>query len=87
MPKPLKTPFAGPYETIIDRLIERRKAIGMTQTELGERYGEDQSFVSRVERRQRRMDVWEFVRWCRALDVEPVVSAGAGLRAQGDQAG
>ena len=43
----------------------------MTQTELGHAYGEDQSFISRVERRQRRMDVWEFVKWCRALEVDP----------------
>ena len=71
MPKPLKTPFARAYEEIIDRLIRQRQAIGMTQTDLGRAYGEDQSFVSRVERRQRRIDVWEFVKWCRALRVEP----------------
>ena len=71
MPKPLKTPFARAYEEIIDRLIRQRHAIGMTQTELGHAYGEDQSFISRVERRQGRRDVWEFVKWCRALEVEP----------------
>ena len=36
-----------------------------------EAYGEDQSFISRVERRQRRIDAWEFVLFCRVLKLEP----------------
>lgn len=71
MPKPRKSAFDPGYLAIIEMLIERRREIGMTQTELAELYGEDQSFVSRVERRQRRMDVWEFVRWCQALRLKP----------------
>ena len=71
MPYPRKSPFDPGYRAIIDMLIERRREIGMSQIELGELYGENQSFVSRVERRQRRIDVWEFVRWCRALRIEP----------------
>lgn len=71
MPKPRKSAFDAPYIEIIDRLIARRKALGMSQTELGTAFGEDQAFISRIERRQRRLDVWEFVRFCRALHVEP----------------
>lgn len=71
MPRPRKSAFDEPYIQIIDRLIARRKALGMTQVDLGAAYGEDQSFVSRVERRQRKIDVWEFVRWCRVLTIEP----------------
>lgn len=71
MPKPRKSTFDPGYLAIIDRLIERRLEIGMSQTTLAELYGEDQPFVSRVERRQRRIDVWEFVRWCQALGVRP----------------
>lgn len=43
----------------------------MTQLEVAEAFGEDQSFISRVERKQRRIDVWEFVRWCRVLNLHP----------------
>ena len=71
MPKPRKSAFEDGYIAIIDRLIARRHELGMTQVELGEAYGEDQSFISRVERRQRRIDVWEFVQFCRALQIEP----------------
>jgi len=43
----------------------------MTQAALGKAYGENQSFVSRVERLQRRIDVWEFVRFCAVLKINP----------------
>ena len=71
VPYPRKSAFDPGYIAIIDMLIERRREIGMTQVEFAELYGEDQSFVSRVERRQRCIDVWEFIRWCRALRLEP----------------
>jgi len=71
MPKPRKSPFEEPYIEIIDRLIARRKELDMTQADVGVAFGEDQSFISRVERRQRRIDVWEFVRWCRILQLNP----------------
>lgn len=71
MPKPRKSAFAPSYLAIIELLIERRREIGMTQEALAAAYGEDQSFISRVERRQRRIDVYEFVRFCRALGIKP----------------
>jgi len=76
MPKPRKSLFDEPYIRIVDRLIARRLEIGMTQAELGTAFGEDQSFISRVERRQRRIDVWEFVQLCRALNLEPSTVLG-----------
>jgi len=71
MPKPRKSVFGEPYIEIIDRLIARRLELEMTQADLGAAFGEDQSFISRVERRQRRIDVHEFVRLCRALNLDP----------------
>lgn len=73
MPKPRKSTFDPPYIEIVERLIARRRAIGMSQVALASAYGEDQPFISQIERRQRRIDVWEFVRLCRALDVDPAV--------------
>lgn len=71
MPKPRKSAFDAPYIEIIDRLIARRHELDMTQTDLAIAFGEDQSFISRVERRQRRIDVYEFVRLCGALKLDP----------------
>lgn len=66
-----KSVFEQPYIAIVDRLIARRRELGMTQTDLAEIFGEDQAFISSLERRQRRIDVWEFVRLCRALKFAP----------------
>lgn len=66
-----KTPFEQPYIAIIDALVRRRKQIGISQIELAAALGCDQSFVSRIERRQRRLDVWEYVQFCRALEINP----------------
>jgi transcriptional regulator with XRE-family HTH domain len=71
MPKPRKSIFADPYIEIVERLIERRKDLGMTQWDLANAYGEDQSFISRIERFQRRLDVYEYTVFCRILQIEP----------------
>lgn len=71
MAKVRKSVFEQPYVDIVDRLIARRHELGMTQTDLAEAFGEDQAFISSLERRQRRIDVWEFVRLCRALKLMP----------------
>jgi transcriptional regulator with XRE-family HTH domain len=76
MPKPRKSSFEEPYVAIIDRLIARRHELEMTQADLGAAYGEDQSFISRVERRQRRIDVYEFVLMCRALELNSATLLG-----------
>lgn len=71
MPKPRKSLFEQPYQDIVQRLIERRKELGMTQWDLAAAYGEDQSFISRIERMQRRLDVYEFAVFCRILNIDP----------------
>lgn len=71
MPQPRKSLFEEPYQEIIRRLIERRKQIGMTQWDLAKAYGEDQSFISRIERVQRRLDVYEYTVFCRILEIDP----------------
>jgi hypothetical protein len=71
MPKPRKSLFDEPYGQIIRRLVERRQQLGMTQTELAQAYGEDQSFISRIERLQRRLDVYEYVVFCGILQMDP----------------
>ncbi len=71
MPKPRKSLFCAEYVEIIEGLISRRKALGMSQWDLANAYGEDQSFISRIERMQRRLDVYEYTVFCRILGIEP----------------
>jgi transcriptional regulator with XRE-family HTH domain len=47
---------------LVDLIVRRRKASGMTQAELANRLGEYQSFVAKLESGQRRIDVVEFIK-------------------------
>jgi transcriptional regulator with XRE-family HTH domain len=71
MPKPRKTPLAQSYIGVILGLIARRKAAGLTQWALARALGEDQSYVSRIERCQRRLDLHEYALLCGLLNLDP----------------
>jgi transcriptional regulator with XRE-family HTH domain len=49
-------------------LVELREAAGVTQVELAKRLRRPQSYVSKYERGERRLDVLELIEVCRALD-------------------
>jgi transcriptional regulator with XRE-family HTH domain len=68
MPRSLRSPR---HEALTELLVEQRKAAGMTQAELARRIGRYQSFVSDVERGQRRVDVVEFLEFSEALKFDP----------------
>jgi len=53
-------------------LVQARKDAGLTQTELSSRLNRPQSFVSKYERGERRLDVIEFAQVFRALGVDPI---------------
>lgn len=55
------------YQAFLDLLKAWRAEAGLTQSEVGERLGNTQTFVSKVERGERRLDVVEFAEWCEAL--------------------
>ena len=51
--------------------MQARKDAGITQAELGKRLGQRQTFVSKFELGERRLDAAEFITVCRAICVEP----------------
>ena len=67
-----KTVFQGEHRHLVDVLIGARKAAGLTQTELAHRVGKDQTFISLIERSQRRVDVLEFYALAKAMGADPV---------------
>ena len=59
------------HKALVELLIAKREAAGMTQAELANRLGEYQSFVARLESGQRRVDVVEFLELARILGFDP----------------
>jgi len=60
------------YERFRVLLVGARKRAGVTQEELAARLGRPQSYVSKSERGERRLDVVEFVEIALALGLDPV---------------
>lgn len=56
---------------MIELLVAARKEAGITQAELGKRIGQRQTFVSKFELGERRLDVAEFVTVSRAIGADP----------------
>ncbi|MCA3605739.1 MAG: helix-turn-helix transcriptional regulator [Methylobacterium sp.] len=67
-----KTLGSTRHKALIDLLIQKREAVGMTQTDLAKALGEYQSFVARLESGQRRVDVIEFLELAKVLRFDPV---------------
>jgi transcriptional regulator with XRE-family HTH domain len=62
-----KTVVSREYRVFLDLLRETRLNAGVTQIDLAERLDETQSFVSKCERGERRLDLVEVRRWCQSL--------------------
>lgn len=52
-------------------LIRRRLDLGLSQRALAERMNVVHSFVGKVETGDRRLDIFEFIDYCRALNWQP----------------
>lgn len=55
----MKSTFSPPYQRMRERLREARKAARLTQAMVAEHFGRPQSFVSKVESAERRIDPTE----------------------------
>lgn len=60
------------YQALLRLLRQLRDEAGLTQVELGRKLGNTQTFISKIERGERRMDVVEFAEFCDALGVDPI---------------
>jgi ribosome-binding protein aMBF1 (putative translation factor) len=66
-----KSLYSGTYSRFLTLLREARISSGMTQEQVARRLGRPQSFVSKCESGERRVDVAELIAFCRAIRVDP----------------
>ncbi len=62
-----KSIHSDEYQAVLKKLVEMRKSAGFTQQQLADALQREQSFVWRIEKGERRLDVVEFFWVCEAL--------------------
>lgn len=66
-----RSAFTGLYRRMCGQLVQARKSRNLTQIELARQLGQHQSFVSKLERGDRRIDVVELLEILAVLGVDP----------------
>jgi transcriptional regulator with XRE-family HTH domain len=66
-----KSVFTPSYARFRELLVEAREHVGLTQAALADRLNRPQSYVSKFERGERRLDVVEFLEISQALGINP----------------
>lgn len=66
-----KSIFTSRYQRLKRLLIEARQDAGLTQVDLAAKLDRPQSFVSKYERGERRLDIVEFLEVADALGLDP----------------
>jgi transcriptional regulator with XRE-family HTH domain len=62
--------FTKEYKHLCDLLVQARESQGLTQATIAHRLNRPQSFVSKYENGERRLDIIEFLEVAAALGVE-----------------
>lgn len=60
------------YQQFLKLLIELRKNAGVTQEQLAKRLNRPQSFVSKCENGERRLDIIELLEVLQSIGIEPI---------------
>ena len=63
--------YSEKYQRVLNQLVQARKSADMTQAAVAEALGRPQSFVSKYENGERRLDVVEFLAVARVLKADP----------------
>ena len=65
------------YVALRSHLKDLRKAAGLTQVKMAERLGMEQSYISKIERGDRYVDVLFYLDWCKACNIKATESIAA----------
>ena len=67
-----KAKFSPAYEHLRSLLVKAREAAGLRQADVAKKIKRPQSYVSKIELGERRLDVIEFVEFAKVVDADPV---------------
>ena len=68
----MKSVFSRDYKRFLKVLIQKRKSAKMTQQNVADILKKPQSFVSKYENGERRLDVVEFIKVARSMGASPI---------------
>lgn len=51
---------------------QQRNQLGLSQRALGQKMGVLASFIGKVETGDRRLDIFEFIEYCKGLELDPI---------------
>jgi transcriptional regulator with XRE-family HTH domain len=77
-----KAQHAPAYRLLPRFLRDLRAETGLTQRELGTRMRKPQSWIYNCETGNRRVDVTEFIAWCKGCGADPLEAFASVLRQQ-----
>lgn len=67
----MKTIYQTRYHALITEMIACRKQAGLTQQQVADILDKPQSYMAKIEGKDRKMDVVEFVEICKAIQQKP----------------
>lgn len=68
-----KSVYSPKYALLREMLVEERNKVGLSQAALAQKLGVNQTFVSKYELGERRLDVIEFLEIAEAIGFDPLV--------------
>ncbi|TEU25169.1 helix-turn-helix domain-containing protein [Alkanindiges illinoisensis] len=60
------------HKWLREYFVQRRKELGLSQRAFAVRLNVVYSFVGKIETGDRRLDMFEFINYCEALEVDPI---------------
>ena len=68
----MKSIYTHEYQFMLEWLTKQRQLAGISQQQLAERLGKPQSYVSKFENGERRLDLIELIEICQAINSNPI---------------
>lgn len=78
----LKTIYQDRYQILVQTLVEARKQLKFTQAEVAQQLNKPQSYIAKIEGKDRKLDVLEFIELCKILhlDAQKIIEKLQGMK-------